>query len=172
MGRHDASSLLASFRENYQDLLRFLVRRTGSAEHAADLVQDTYVRLAGLAPGGAEIENPRAFIYRVARNLAIDRMRREGRISRDLAVLESGEAVPDPTPSPEAVSVARDRLRSLEAALDDLPERLRLALLMARVEGRSFRDIAQRLRVSESMVAKYIAQALRHCRDRLRDDGE
>lgn len=168
MGRQDVSRLIASFRENYQDLLRFLTRRTGSAERAADVAQDTYVRLAAISPATLEIENPRAFVYRVAGNLAIDTMRREGRIAADSTFLEAGEAVPDPAPSPEAASLARERLRLLEAALDELPSRARLALLLSRVEGRSFAEIAVQFQVSESMVAKYIAQALRHCRDRLR----
>jgi RNA polymerase sigma factor (sigma-70 family) len=167
MGRHDVSALIASFRENYQDLLRFLTRRTGNAERAADVAQDTYVRLAAIPPATLDIQNPRAFVYRVAGNLAIDTMRREGRIAADLTFLEAGEAVPDPTPSPEASALARERLRLLEGALDELPSKPRLALLLSRVEGRSFAEIARELDVSESMVAKYIAQALRHCRDRL-----
>lgn len=173
MGRHDVSALIASFRENYQDLLRFLTRRTGNAERAADVAQDTYVRLAAIPPTNLDIQNPRAFVYRVAGNLAIDTMRREGRIAADLTLLEAAETVPDTAPSPEASVLARERLRMLEAALDELPSKPRLALLLSRVEGRSFVEIARQLGVSESMVAKYIAQALRHCRDRLRrnDNG-
>jgi RNA polymerase sigma factor (sigma-70 family) len=168
MGRHDISALIASFRENYQDLLRFLTRRTGDAERAADVAQDTYVRLAAIAPANLDIQNPRAFVYRVAANLAIDTLRREGRIASDFTFLSAGEAVPDPAPSPEASALAREKVRLLEAALDELPSKPRLALLLSRVEGRSFAEIARQLDVSESMVAKYIARALRHCRDRLR----
>lgn len=170
MGRHDVSALIASFRENYQDLLRFLTRRTGNAERAADVAQDTYVRLAAIPPATLDIQNPRAFVYRVAGNLAIDTMRREGRIAADLTFLEAGEVVPDPTPSPEARTLARERLRLLEEALNELPSKTRLALLLSRIEGRSFAEIAGELGVSESMVAKHIARALRHCRDRLRQD--
>lgn len=72
MGRQDVSTLIASFRDKYRDLLRFLTRRTGDAERAADLAQDTYVKLAALGPVGGEIRNPRAYVYRVAGNLAID----------------------------------------------------------------------------------------------------
>jgi RNA polymerase sigma factor (sigma-70 family) len=166
MGRQDIPALLASFRENYQDLLRFLTRRTGDADRAADLAQDTYLKLA-VSPAGEEIRNPRAYVYRVAGNLAIDMLRRDGRIANDFVASEQSEVVADPAPSPEASAVGRERLRLMEAALDELPANPRLALLMHRVEGRSFAEIARRLGVSESMVAKYIAQALRHCRDRL-----
>lgn len=172
MGRQDVSTLLASFRDNYRELLRFLTRRTGGdVERAADLAQDTYLKLAALGPDSGGIHNPRAYVYRVAGNLAIDTLRRDGRIANDLALLEAADIVADPTPSQETRAIARQRLRMLEAALDELPAKPRLALLLNRVEGRTFAEIARRLGVSESMVAKYIAQALRHCRDRL-DHGD
>lgn len=167
MGRHDASGLIAAFREHYDDLLRFLARRTGDVERAADIAQDTYIRLAAIAPEAAGIENRRAYIYRVAGNLAIDTMRREGREAAWLTGEEPDEAIPDPMPSPERTAIGRDRLHRFEAALETLPPKARLALLMFRIDGLSHKEIAARLDVSESMVAKYIGQALRHCRDRL-----
>lgn len=168
MGRQDVSALIAALRENYRDLLRFLTRRTGDADRAADLAQDTYLRLAAVS-AASEIENARAYVYRVAGNLAIDTLRRDARIANDFTFLEEGSAVADPAPSPETRALARERLRLLEAALDELPAKKRLALLLSRVDGRTFAEIAERLGVSESMVAKYIVQALRHCRDRLVD---
>lgn len=167
MGRRDASGLIASFQEHYADLVRYLSRRTGNVERAADIAQDTYVRLAATAPDPAGIENHRAYIYRVAGNLAVDTMRREGRHTAWLTGDEPDENIADPTPSPERIAIGRDRLRRFEEALETLPPKARLALLMFRVDGLSHREIADRLNVSESMVAKYIGQALRHCRDRL-----
>ncbi len=168
MERQDAPGLIAAFQELYDDLLRFLARRTGGdIERAADIAQDTYIRLAAIGPEAAAIGNRRAYIYRVAGNLAIDAMRREGRRAAWLTGGEPGEDVPDPAPSAERAAIGRDRLHQLEAALDALPPKARLALLMFRVDGLSHREIAGRLGVSESMVAKYIGQALRHCRDRL-----
>lgn len=170
MGRNDVSALIASFRENYHELVRYLTRRTGDAERAADVAQDTYLRLATLSPGNIDVENPRAYVYRVAGNLAIDALRREGRLGRDFTFIAADEI--DPDPSPEAYALARERVRLLEAALDELPPNPRAALLLNRVEGLTFAEIADRLGVSESMIAKYIARALRHCRDRLKDAGE
>lgn len=168
MGRYDASGLIASFLEHYDGLLRYLTRRTGgNVERAADIVQDTYVRLAAISAEAASIENRRAYIYRVAGNLAVDTMRRDGRHDVWLTGDSPDETIPDPTPSPERTAIDRDRLRRFEEALDELSPKARLALLMFRVDGISHREIAERLNVSESMVAKYIGQALRHCRDRL-----
>lgn len=162
-----ASGLIASFQEHYEDLLRFLARRTGDVERAADIAQETYLKLAAVKPESGIIENRRAYIYRVAGNLAIDQIRRNGRETVWLADQEPDEAIADPAPSPERVAIGRDTLRCFDEALNSLPPKARLALLMFRVDGLSHAEIADRLKVSQSMVAKYLAQALRHCRDRL-----
>lgn len=167
MQRRDAASLIASFQAHYDDLLRYLTRRTGDVERAADVAQDTYIRLSAIEPDAVMIENERAYIYRVAGNLAIDAMRRDGSQAGWMTGHAPDESVPDPAPSPERVAIGRDRLRWFEEALDELPPKARLALLMFRVDGLSHKEIAARLGVSDSMVAKYIGQALRHCRDRL-----
>lgn len=167
MGRHDASGLIVAFQQHYRDLLRFLARRTGDAERAADIAQETYIRLNTIASEAGWVQNHKAYIYRIAGNLAIDAVRRETREARWLVSEAPDDLIADPTPSPERVVIDRDRLRLLEEALEALPTKARLALLMFRVDGLSHRQIAERLGVSESMVAKYIAHALRHCRDRL-----
>jgi RNA polymerase sigma factor (sigma-70 family) len=167
MGRHDASGLIAAFQQHYQDLLKYLIGRTGDVERAADIAQDTYIRLNAIAPETAGIQNRKAYIYRVAGNLAIDAMRRNSREAARLVDDAPDDMIADPRPSPERTVIDRDRLRRFEEVLEALPPNARLALLMFRVDGLSHRDIAERLGVSESMVAKYIAQALRHCRDRL-----
>lgn len=174
MGRPDRPSLIASFEEHYGDVLRLLTWRTGDSARAADLAQDTYFRLAAAEASGQRVDNPRAYILRVASNLAIDWMRREGRIAAHETVTdEAAIAVPDPAPLAEAALLARERLRLLDRALRELPPKPRLALLMHRVGGLTQAEIAARLGVSESMVIKYVAQALRHCRDwRQRFDGQ
>ncbi len=168
MGRQDAAALIASFEENYEELLRFLTRRTGNVERAADLAQDTYLRLITAGPSVGTIDNPRAFVYRVAGNLAVDDLRRGIRTDAYFTAEDVGESVLDPAPSPEAAYLSKERLQIVDNALSELPSKARLALLMFRVEGLPHKAIARRLGVSESMVAKYIVQALRHCRDRVR----
>ncbi len=164
MVRRDTRGLIASFQDLYDDLLRLLTWRTGSSDYAADLVHETYFRVAAVQEAGREVDNPRAYVLRTATNVAIDSMRRDGRqrtVDADDALVE---AVPDLTPQPEETLLARERLRLLDEALRALPPKPRQALLLNRVEGLTQAEIAVRLGVSESMVIKYIAQALRHCR--------
>lgn len=158
------SRLIDSFLGLYDELARHLRRRTSSGERAEDAVQDTYLRLLDARSSQGEIRDERAFIYRVAGNLAIDAARRDQRSAGDG---EPDPSLPDQAPGPEHQALAHDRLRQLDRALRELPPKARLALLLFRVEGLSHAQIARRLAVSESMVAKYIGQAMRHCRDRL-----
>lgn len=166
------SGLIETFAEQYEALLRFLTRRTGSAEKAADIAQETYLRLVVAGEAASEIGNPRAYVFRVAGNIAVDSMRRDRRIERRTAPAAEAARTPDPAASPERALFDRERLAMLDAALRDLAPAQRRALLMSRVEGRTFAEIAVILGVSESMVAKYIAHALRACRARLRRADE
>lgn len=162
------AALIASFQEHYQALLRFLTRRTGNGQHAADIAQETYLRLAGM-PESSTIRDPRGFVFRVAGNLAIDMLRREARHNSRKAAAEQADALADPAPLPEAGLLAKQRLALLDEALRDLPPKPRRALLLSRLEGRTFAEIADELGVSESMVAKYIAQSLKACHRHLQE---
>lgn len=167
MKRPKPNRLVASLQAHYGDLVRHLTRKTGDPERAADVAQDTFIRLTLNAPDEARIANPRAYVYRAAGNLAIDYARQDRRQATWLSGEEPDFSILDPSPDAERVAIGRDTLARLEHALDDLPPNARLALLMFRVDELSHREIAERLGVSTSMVAKYISQALRHCRDRL-----
>jgi len=163
----DSNDLLMVFQEHYADLLAFLARRLGNVEKAADVAQDTYLRLAGLGDT-AQILEPRAFVFRVAGNLAIDRLRQEQRRSAWQADMPDQEEVCDPMASPERSFLGAEAIEQLDGALHQLPSNARLALLLNRLEGLTHAQIAQRLGVSESTVGKYIVQAMRQCRDWLR----
>ena len=147
--------LIAVYLRQWKVLRGLLRRQTGSHELAEDALQETWIRLAGMKQCPGPIHDRQAFILRVAGNIAIDLTRRErrhgGRCISDEAILG---AIEDSYPSP---------------ALALLPAKPRAALLMNRCDGLSHREIAGRLKVSESMVARYLAQALRHCRDHFRD---
>lgn len=73
----------------------------------------------------------------------------------------------DPQPTAYQVVAGRQQLAILTKALDELPERCRVALLLNRIEGQTHQQIAQHLDVSPSMVSKYIMRAIKHCAKRL-----
>lgn len=151
--------------------LRFaLKRRTGCIDLTEDALQETWIRLSGMKNAPVSIRDSRAFILRVAGNIAVDLLRRERRhSSRCISDYEQMLSVADTSPSPETRVIDRQQLYRLADALMQLPEKPRAALLLSRYDGLSYAQIAAELGVSQSMVAKYLAQALRHCRDALRE---
>lgn len=161
--------LMSVYLRQWRVLRNLLRRRIGSHELAEDALQETWLRLAGMKSEPEAIQDRQAFILRVAGNIAIDLVRKERRLAAryvtDEALLA---AIADSAPSPEVFAIDRDQLKSLVVALARLPSKPRAALLLNRCDGLSHREIAERLKVSESMVAKYLAQALRHCRDHFR----
>lgn len=166
---HD--DLISVYLGQWKSLRNFLSRRTGSRDLADNAMQETWFRLSAMKDGTA-IHDRQAFILRVASNIASDLLRKERRHTarsiNDEALLLG---IADSYPSPEAFAIDRDQLRQLVLALSRLAPKPRQALLMSRCDGRSHAEIADQLGVSESMVAKYLAQALRCCRDHVRQVG-
>ncbi|GAB3124007.1 RNA polymerase sigma factor [Novispirillum itersonii] len=164
----DRASLLRLLVRHYDDLTRRLTRRMGSPASAQDVVQDTFVRVSGLTTV-PDLDNPRAYLYRVAGNIALDHLRAEGRAARRHLPAETLEDHPSDHPSAEAVAEQRQRLARLNDAVNALPERCREVFLLHRIDGLSHAEIAARLGISRSAVEKHIIRALSHCRDRLVD---
>jgi RNA polymerase sigma-70 factor (ECF subfamily) len=164
--------LLAIYLEKRDDLVRFLAARVGSTVGAEDLVQDLYVRLASLEIE-TSIENPSAFLYRAAINLMLDRNRGDRRsAARDQAWQDvRGQSIDgviaSDDPSPEDAAAARQRLRRLMEAVEELPPKTRRAFKLHKFEGLSQAETAQRLGVTRKTVENQLAAALKQLVARL-----
>ncbi len=162
-------ALMSVYLQQLKYLRDMLKKRTSSHELAEDALQETWLRLSKIETHTYEVRDHRAFITRVANNIAIDLLRKERRHHQAcLSDEEILQAVADTAPTPETYAIDRDHLRQLVYALLQLPPKPRTALLLARCDLLTHHEIARRLDVSESMVARYLAQALRHCRDHFR----
>ncbi len=151
-------------------LVRLLTARLGNAEDAEDTLQDLWMRLDGLAD--RPIAQPAAFLFRVAANMATDRrLSGERRGARDHAWHEAADD-PDELPDAERALIARDKLARVEAAMAEMPERMRVALTMFRFEERPQREIAARLEISVSGVEKLLQRAYKIILAAVDDDGE
>lgn len=162
-------SLAQAVETYYDDLRRFVRRRTGSASLADDVVQETWVRARTSA--AAMPQNPRAYVFRMAGNLAVDHVQQ--RAAQPDHVADGGlidQLVWDAT-TPEVEVAAREELAILEAAIRELPAKRRLVFVLYRGRGLTMRQIAARLGISEKRVEKQIARAMVHCRKRLKDAG-
>jgi RNA polymerase sigma-70 factor (ECF subfamily) len=158
------------FRRYSRELNNYAYRRLKDREAAADVVQDGFLRFLVWSRDGNEAALPngtRFFLWRVVGNLTIDLVRRN-RILGPLAQLDDvADRLVDPAPTPDRCLEARQQYLLLKAALDELPERHRTALLLNRIDGLTHAEIGTRLGVSASMVSKYIMAVLEHCLDRM-----
>ncbi len=159
------------YRRHHRDLVRFTARLVGDRDGGEEVVQNTYLRLAGRGPNAAVIEYQRAYVFAAARNAAVDfsvRQNAEWLHRVDFEEIDSLVQGDDLT----HVLHHRQRVIRLAVLLNELPSACRTAFLLNKVEGRSHREIANRLGISVSMVEKHIMRSLVHCRDLMRDDGE
>lgn len=155
------------FVRHAQELKRSLRRRGLSDDTAADLTQDTFVRVLTAAPSRAD--NPRAYLFQVSRNLATDFERRT-LASPFLSIADDiAETVADPRPSAEKILYDKQRLAASQAALAELPERARRAFVLHRLEGLSISEIGPLIGLSTTQTWSIIRDAYRHVRDRLKE---
>ncbi|RME67122.1 MAG: RNA polymerase sigma factor [Alphaproteobacteria bacterium] len=153
--------------EHQPSLKAMLIERLGSEADADEVLQETYIRVSTLDDPSA-IDNPRAYVFRIATNLGIDRGRELTR-RRALFVHDDGvaQSVPSDQPSPEQVAINRTRLRLIHEALLELPAKCRQAFLLSRRDGLTYKEIGARLGVSDNMVKKYLVRALVLCREKV-----
>lgn len=157
------------FHEHRFELTRRLCRMVRCEQTAADLAQETYLRLVNLGQT-TSVTYPRALLFRTATNLAIDYLRKGKSERQHGETLDHAADVPSSAPSAERAMYDKQRLRVFSRAIDSLPHRSREAFLLHRVHERPYRDIASHLGVSESAVEKLIMRALLHCRTFLRQN--
>jgi RNA polymerase sigma factor (sigma-70 family) len=151
-------------------LYRYLRRFTSGAEDIDDLVQETYVRVYALSDFQA-VDSPRALLFRIAHNMAVERARRQKSQATDsVADLERLTVYSSDAPADEQFD-ARRRFESFCAAVDRLPPLCRRVFVLRKVYRLSHDEIAQVLGVSHSTIEKHVAKGLIRCRDSLRDAG-
>ena len=148
------------YRHHHGWLNNWLRSRLGNAADAADLAQDTFVRLLQRSER-LELKAPRAFLRTIARGLVIDHWRRE-EIER--AYLETIAHLPEAqTPSAESRALVLELLESIARMLEGLKPKVRKAFLLAQCEGLTHKQIAQQMDISVRTVERYVADALYHC---------
>jgi len=152
--------LLTLFLEQRSALLLFLRRRLDNAATAEDLVQDIWVRAAA-GDAGATLRNPRAYLFRIAANLATDHRRRE-RHRESLEAPEILSRVADGQPDPETILRHRQRLAGLLNAVDELPPRCREVFVNVKVHGLSYAETAARMGIAKNTVMVHMTNALAH----------
>ncbi|MGH8239089.1 MAG: RNA polymerase sigma factor [Steroidobacteraceae bacterium] len=163
-----AQLLKQLFLEHNQALVSFLTVRLRSEQEARDVAQEAYLRLL-------QLDNPttgnflRAYLFRIASNLAIDRLRHRSMQARVYPRGVVEEAAPAP---PDLQAAAIEELAAVRKALQELPAKASHAFVLYMFSGRTIESIAQEMSLSGRMVRYHIARALEHCRARLAREDE
>lgn len=160
-------SILSLFKLHRADLVQYAGRILGDASQAEDVVQEAYLRF-DTAAKAQSFDEPLAYLYRIVRNLSLDfgrRVTRERRQTFARTGDDADELANDL--SPEVEAAGRQELRILADAMADLPERMRIALQMPRIGGRTFQEIADHLGISVGLAHSLVVQGIDYCRDRL-----
>lgn len=164
-GRDDYETHIAQlFEEHNQNLLRFVTARLHSPQEAKEIAQEAYVRLLKLDEPNT-VSYMRAYLFRIAANLVIDRLKQRERRSelRNLAFFDAEIS----SPPPESVLSARDELDIIQNAITELPPKCRKAFLLHKIHEYSIEKTSEEMNLSTRMVRIYVARAVVFCKERL-----
>jgi RNA polymerase sigma factor (sigma-70 family) len=141
-------------------LIRFLSRKWLNANDVQDIRHDIYVRVLEAAER-ARPSSPKSFLFTVARNLIVDRARRDRIVAIDL--LEDIDAlnVLIEEATPERRATGREQIQRLSMLFDRLPTRCREVVWMRRIEDVPQKEIARRLGIAEATVEKHLVRGIR-----------
>ncbi len=145
-------------------LMQFLQRNWRNQSDITDLRQDVYARVWSAARRELP-QYPKRFVLTTARNLIINRLRDEQIVPIEVIADVDALGAAIDAPGADQTVIARDELRRLQDALDQLPPRCREAVVMAHVEGLAGHEIAQRMNISRPTVSVHLAQGLRALTD-------
>lgn len=157
------SAVSAAFLENYTFLKRFLARFFSDRQDIEDVAQEAYLR-AYVAEQQKDIEQPKAFLFRIARNVALTQLTKKSRKITDYleecgasVVVEYGAAADREAEALESLGLYCD-------AVATLPEKCRQVFLLRKVNGLSHKEIAERMSLSVSSVEKYLLKGILVCK--------
>jgi RNA polymerase sigma factor (sigma-70 family) len=156
------AALAGLYRAHATELNGFARRRVGRQE-AEDVVQDTYLHLLQRGTA-ATLEQPRAYLFRTAANLAVDFARKAKVRLRHAGEIFDLDANAVAAANPEATTGATMELARLHASLAKLPPLCRDAFLLNRIEGLTHAEIAGRLGVSVRTIDRFMVRAWDHVR--------
>lgn len=143
-----------------RDLRLWLRSRLFVADDVEDVVQECYCQLAQLKDV-SHIENPRAYLFSMARNLVYRQRKRACVVRIEPLLDDTCSTLASDLPSPEREVAAIQELKRVREAFATLSERAQRIFVMRRIEGLSQRVIAERLGVTEAVVENDASRATR-----------
>ncbi len=146
--------------DHHNWLYNWLRRQLGCSHSAADLAQDTYVRIITSTRMPTQ-DQARSYLVQIAKGLVIDRYRRQ---HLEQAYLEALSHQPQQSPaSPEEHTLILESILKIDAMLFGLKPIIRETFLLSRFDGLTYKEIAEQLNISIATVRKYMLKAMQGC---------
>lgn len=158
----------ALYDTHWERLFRYVVRILPDEDDVADVVQDTFITFWESHFDTSQFQSVGAYLLVIARNLAFKRFRERVRRTdfeqrlTDHFVVDNADMLVD--------IHAKELAELIDAEVEKLPERMREVFTLSRKEHLSYKEIAERLNISDQTVKKQISKSLRHLRLKLNDD--
>jgi len=172
------TGLIGALEEQRAELRRFLMARTGSESDADDVINELWIKVTAGRSG--PVTNPKSYLFRMANNLVLDRLREARRRERREEQWTAerydryslGVEVADASPNAEQSLLEQEEVQRLVAAISRLPPGAQQVLKLHKLEGLSHGEVAERLGISKSAVEKHMAVAMTHLRRALAAEAQ
>jgi len=165
------STVFKVFEEQQMPLKAFISRLIRKPQDIDDISQETFVR-AFLAEQKGAIQHPKAYLYRIARNLTFEILSKKSNKltsyiedSSDYTLLDSGEDI-------EGSAIVREKLDRVRVAIAEMPPQCQRVFIMHKVYGFKYKEISQQLGISVSTVEKHIMTGLKKCRQSVKSQEQ
>lgn len=166
------SDVFRAFKENEKAIKRFLLRFSSAPEKIDDYAQETFLK-GFAAEIRAPIEEPKAFLFKIAKNVVLSEVRKNSRSAT--GYLHDTEDVTQLVDEAQAKTEdwfdSRKKLTLLSLAIAQLTPQCRKAFVLRRIDGLQYKQIANRMDISVSAVEKHVANGLVKCNSYLRELG-
>jgi RNA polymerase sigma-70 factor (ECF subfamily) len=177
--RGDEAAFDRLFEKHAAAVVRFARQFVRSQARAEELAQDVFLQIYRNRSGYRPTAKFTTWLYRIVTNACLSEVRRpEHKVRFEQPPPSAGHEEPDPPlvdadePTPEETLLSREAVDTIQRALEALPAQQRAALLLARVEGMSYEDVAESVSCSVSAVKSLIHRATVTLRKKLRPEGE
>ena len=149
-------SVGTTFRKYYLELRLYVQQKYSRAGEADDIVQDAFQNI--LNAGNIDsLTNPRAYLYKTAKNIALNRLRQKDCHNGIFVDIDDHDVVGEPL---DRQIVAENDVRCVRRTLERLPEKDRTTFLMHRMDGKSYKEISLELGITVSSVEKRMMKVL------------
>ena len=156
---HSRDQLAEFLRENNNALVSYVYSWVRSRPDALDIVQEAYCRIFRLGDLQG-VNHLRGYLFKTAKNIATDWVRQ--RIVREAYVHDEPLRGNKEAASPEDIWLAREELETLERNVENLPPKCKLALIMVRVDGASYEEVAEKLGIKTHSARRLVERAMEY----------